>query len=549
MKNKQLEEFISKICNLVDLDCYYDGGDFEEYDEEINLMFEGVTDIGLNISTDFERFSIFLPFHYYDYNISDVKNGKYDEEDLEYEKRTGLLENLFVLWAKNMEKKYPITVWDDGSYMCPGYVAWVGYYDIPYNDDAVVTFVKMVNVFIKEYQNSSNMEIREVIFSLLCKENNIFIEPNKTVILDRNITFAFSENRENIESNIEDYYIGKEYAFFRVGEKKYVAKGCSVKLFYEAFELCEMYDDILGQCNEEKIILCSEHMTLILPSIEDKGIYTEQEENDFLIKAKSFTRFASDKFQDVFYTHFSELMDESNKCNIMIFTEGITDYLHMEKYLEFFQFIYPQCKIKFWDYGITKEKNFKQEMGGPELLKMCKQFSKIEHNIPMIFIADCDVHSVAVEMEGVEEKKYKNWGNNVYSFTIPIPPHRMGETGICIEHLYTDDEIKQKFVCKDGKERRLYLGNEFDNYGRNLTEELMCTKINFCGKNSSKIIDGASDARVLSYKREDSTNYALSKIEFASKVRVNSKSKSFHAFMAIYDIIYTIYKDVYENGN
>ena len=55
------------------------------------------------------------------------------------------------------------------------------------------------------------------------------------------------------------------------------------------------------------------------------------------------------------------------------------------------------------------------------------------------------------------ERTYKDWGNNSYSFVLPIPDHRQSLKGVCIELYYTDDDLMGYYV--DG--RRLYLAWEF----------------------------------------------------------------------------------------
>lgn len=57
------------------------GGDIELHDE-ITMLFEGAVDIGINVSSDFKRFSIYRPFSYYDFSANDVKKGYYYPEEL-----------------------------------------------------------------------------------------------------------------------------------------------------------------------------------------------------------------------------------------------------------------------------------------------------------------------------------------------------------------------------------------------------------------------------------------------------------------------------------
>ena len=100
--------------------------------------------------------------------------------------------------------------------------------------------------------------------------------------------------------------------------------------------------------------------------------------------------------------------------------------------------------------------------------------------------------------------------------------------------------MKSKFTCDDGVDRRLYLGNDFDHYGRNTKEELLCTKRNLCGENSIRVIDGSSDCRVIFSSKADETNYALSKSDFATFVTPDETAPSYDAFRSLFRLIHNI---------
>lgn len=540
MTINNVSEFIDKIYDLTDLDCVYDGGDIELHDE-ITMLFEGAVDIGINVSSDFKRFSIYRPFSYYDFSANDVKKGYYYPEELEAEKRTFLTEGLFTLWSQKQEKQHAIEVWSDGfDGMCPGYVSWVGYRDIEYSDEAVKEFMHLSETFEEIYAKSSMFDMQINIVALLCERYGVNVTPSNTVQLEHESVLSINEYCKNVEANISSYYVGKDYCFFKRENKIYVTRNNPVKLFFDVFEKCEMYDEVRAFCTEEKIVLYSEHIKLELPMIEDNGIYSRVEENEFLIKAKMFSDFASNRFKEVFSSHFAELIDEDMQYNVVIVTEGITDYIHLKKHWDAMKMLYKKCRPYFWNHEMPGKKYGKQSMGGSELLKMCMQYSKIPQDKKIIFIADSDDRKVADEMSGDEGRGYKSWGNNVFSFTIPTPQYRKQVNGICIEHLYTDEEIKKMYMCEDGVERRLFLGNEFDEFGRNAREQLLCTKAIFCGTGSNKIIDGTSDARVISYNCADNTNYALSKMEFAKRVSVQFGTSSFEAFKEVFEMIHKI---------
>ena len=128
---------------------------------------------------------------------------------------------------------------------------------------------------------------------------------------------------------------------------------------------------------------------------------------------------------------------------------------------------------------------------------------------------------------------------NVYSFTIPVPAHRTDTPKICIEHYYSDNDIKTQ-VEINGVQRRIYMGNEFDSVGISVDGQLCCVDRNSCGPDKIRIIDGTSDKRVFCIQGDRKTNLALPKMEFADRVLGNSPEYSnidFSSFSLIFDII------------
>lgn len=62
---------------------------------------------------------------------------------------------------------------------------------------------------------------------------------------------------------------------------------------------------------------------------------------------------------------------------------------------------------------------------------------------------------------------FKDWGNNIFSFVLPVPKHRRSTPEICIEHYYTDEEIKTLVKIEDGSQRRLYIVQKNDKFVAN----------------------------------------------------------------------------------
>lgn len=227
----------------------------------------------------------------------------------------------------------------------------------------------------------------------------------------------------------------------------------------------------------------------------------------------------------------------------LVITEGATDWKHMKaafrnlmtktEYQD-----YVDMKFEFLEYGGNDKK---LEMGDKKLESLIPYFSSFKHSKKIIFIADNDVEEICDRLGNKSSPFYKYHGNNVFSFVLPVPKHRKNTPEICIEHYYTDEEIKTPVTIADGSERRLYMGYEFQKNGISFDRKLTCNKKDSCGKESIKIIDGNSKAKVYSIDDENSTvNLALPKMDFAEGVLNQSPefaNFNFDSFHLIFDII------------
>jgi len=216
------------------------------------------------------------------------------------------------------------------------------------------------------------------------------------------------------------------------------------------------------------------------------------------------------------------------EANIILFTEGKTDVKHVEAAQNHLD---VRHKIAIWvdDNGAT--------VGSDELLKMCKFYARVPQTKRMIFIFDRDEERILRELEKktVAGTVYQSWGNNVYSFAIPVPNGRSEDThAICMELFYSNSDLTKT----DEHGRRLYLSDEFDSYscGHN-SGTLHCT-------NKSKLKGKISiiDSGVFNMKNE---SVALSKDGFAEEVlrgRGNFTNTDFSAFNSIFEVIDQIAK-------
>lgn len=144
----------------------------------------------------------------------------------------------------------------------------------------------------------------------------------------------------------------------------------------------------------------------------------------------------------------NEILEASQN---LIITEGKTDWKHLKKALSYFQNkgLYKDVNFAFFEY------EDEIEMGAETLLKVLEYNQLFYSTGIKIFIFDADKKAINEKHEG---KEYIDWGNNVYSFIIPIPDFRKETPLISIENYYTDKEIK----TYDVNGRRLYLNYEFD---------------------------------------------------------------------------------------
>ncbi len=245
--------------------------------------------------------------------------------------------------------------------------------------------------------------------------------------------------------------------------------------------------------------------------------------------------------------HQSEIRKaiKSKTQKTLIVTEGATDWRHLKSALCSFQSQeenrYKNLDIEFLEYNPKNSgrHNLPQlEMSCSHLTAMCKEFAKLQQTRKIIFIADADDNKTIKELSNGEDK-YKNWGNNVYSMILPVPEHRKLTPHICIEHYYRDNDLKTTLEI-NGINRRIFMGQEFDEFGLSKDKKFMCLDRSNCGDSKINIIDGQSGKRVFKIDDEDQTNLALPKMDFAEAIHTKNpvmKDIDFSEFHLIFDII------------
>jgi RNA-directed DNA polymerase len=212
-----------------------------------------------------------------------------------------------------------------------------------------------------------------------------------------------------------------------------------------------------------------------------------------------------------------------------IWTEGKTDIQHLKSALRWLK-----NKGNNYEFDLEfKEDLDEKKQGSSELFKMCEQFSKDKQALPIIAIFDRDEPDF-VKKAHDDSRGFKEWGNGVYSFALPIPTHRQGVSGICIELYYKDEEIQRK----DNHGRRLFLSKEFHENSRKHYDESHLNTTTIIKSNQLKIIsDNVFD--------DNHTNVALSKDKFAHYIftsEANFNDFDFSEFQDIFRIIGNILK-------
>ena len=224
--------------------------------------------------------------------------------------------------------------------------------------------------------------------------------------------------------------------------------------------------------------------------------------------------------------------DDVEEAQAVIFTESETAWKHLKKAKE-------KLNVTL-DIVFNEDKQAAQTKELLAMLDMGQRYSQEWPDTqPHIFLFDRNNPDIIKEVTDTQ-KGYKKWGNNFFSFVLPIPDHRRSydEKDICIEFYYTDDEICRK----TSKEKRLFLTTEFDENGRLQRDK----NIRLGDEHWIKIITEAKNAQIIDSgvrKGNKRGEFALSRATFAHNVYEdvqNFNNFDFRAFKKIFDVIETI---------
>lgn len=212
----------------------------------------------------------------------------------------------------------------------------------------------------------------------------------------------------------------------------------------------------------------------------------------------------------------------------LVITEGKTDIKHLKKAQE-------QLGITNIDFEQIDENN--QPNGDSNLETLLTQLSKVSHANKIIGLFDRDQEQIIKNIEK-DHQEYKDFGNNVYAFCLPVPQRRIDndQTKISIEYLYTDDEIKTPL--ENGC--RLFFGTEFTKQSlRHNIDENLILKLP-AGKGKDKIIENNGKQAVFDKNEQ---NVLAKKDDFAEAIlhdKISISKESWENFRPIFNKIIKI---------
>lgn len=268
---------------------------------------------------------------------------------------------------------------------------------------------------------------------------------------------------------------------------------------------------------------------IVLGKIQFIGMVKGQHNPVYLKLLREFSRLAPE------YYDSKRLMNLS-LTEPFIYTEGKTDRKHIEAALRNLklQGLFSNLNLEFSEKDVTE--------GADRLLQKLNNYREHleKHTRPHIFIFDRDRLDIMQKIKGSDD--FISWGNNVYSFAIPVPKHREGMQRICIEFYYKDDDIAQY----DENGRRLFLSTEFDAVsGVHLVlDDLKCNNLDIL-QGEPKLLDNwVSDKR--------GKNVALSKNKFAENIlnsNGNFANVDFSSFKSLFERIQLIINEFDSENN
>ena len=349
----------------------------------------------------------------------------------------------------------------------------------------------------------------------IIEENGFEINPDKVRLQMRNRRQEVTGLIVNKFPNVKRKYVRQIRAMLHAWEK--------FGLEAAEEEFSEHWDDKHRGSQKES----PSFKQVVKGKIEFLGMVRGKDDHIYLRFCQQLGELAPELVRNVVIT----VEGEGKIAEPLILTEGKTDWKHLKAALAQLQSFghFTDLNIEFHEY----EEEI--DMGDTELLRICNTHCKTPRARSTICIFDRDNPKVLKNVSD-EDEPFKDWGNNVFSFAIPLPDHRQDTPEISIEFYYKDSEIRRT----DRYGRRLFLSNEFHSKSGKHKEdkELNCILHNKIHATKISIIDD-------SVFKEGEENVALSKSAFADYVlnQVDGFDDfDFSEFEKIFDVISMIVK-------
>lgn len=174
--------------------------------------------------------------------------------------------------------------------------------------------------------------------------------------------------------------------------------------------------------------------------LDSFGIYKDPASNELYREVYDMLVLDNERFRDSYFN----LKDQIEKGEIpLIITEGKTDILHLKSAKEMLGI---KTDLEFFDVP--------GDWGDSKLKALLEHISKLPQRRKIIGVFDRDVASIVKEIEK-DGASFKEYGNNVFAFCIPVPKGREGYENISIEFFYNDMDLK-----KEHHGKRIYFDNE-----------------------------------------------------------------------------------------
>lgn len=459
-------------------------------DDPVRLSLNTEIPCTVEIDLSLGKMDVFAHFFYEE--EMDSRSEKLSEELLA-NMYTFFFEKCFELYMRKNTHQ-AILRWDDTCFSCYGCETRIGFCRVECEPDLVKVFVDTVQDFCHEFGALSAEELQSMLL-------NELIQREEQKLMTLVAVNRKGANTQAIESEKVKQFVGEEYCLFDIRQEKYATTIDAWHFVSMVMNECEYFDEIGFSFYEKSMCVDTYSYQITLP-LSDYRMASAVEEINLRACVSRYLPFCDDLIEGSMQQIAYKIPLSSKR--VQIITEGKTDWKHIKHAFS----CSKTARTQGWNDFSFEEFDEKIQMGNDMLYKLCVVQSKIRRSKPVIAIFDRDDNSV---LKQVTDKVggFKDWGNHVYSLALPIPEHRKNTPAISIEHYYSDDEIKKEYLI-DGILRRLFMGNEFDEFGRAPEIGRMCTKYSCCGQGKIHIID----EKVYDSNSRSNVNYALSKSEF-----------------------------------